>query len=87
MKGGNQHRRIVHRDLHRFGDRRFGAAAEDVVSPNHIGQKQRVKTALLQDCRELYPRVERGIFNLTRIITAPQTLLDMGDAVHGERVE
>jgi len=53
--GRDERRRVVRRHLHRLPDRGLGPAAIDVVHADHVGEKQRVETALLEQPSQIDP--------------------------------
>ena len=85
--GRNQRRRVVRRDLHRFLDRGLGPAQVEVVGADDIRQEERVEAALFQQPRQLDPGLGPVVVALARVVPHPEAVLDVGDAVHRERVE
>ena len=84
---GDQSQRIVDRNLRRLADRRIAAAVQHVIDPQHVGDKQPVELAALQQPRQIHPVLQ--IFILPGAIPGmrPQARRLMADAVHIESVK
>ena len=92
MFGHGGHRRdqqqgIVGRRLRRVAQRRVGAAAEHVVDPEHVGEKQPVEPPALQRFGQIDPVRQPVIFAGAVARMGPQPRRLMRDAVHGKGVE
>ena len=83
----DQGQRIVDRHLRRLADRRVAAAVQHVVDAKHVGDKQPVELAALQQSRQIHPVLQ--IFILPGAIPGmrPQARRLMTDAVHIESVK
>ena len=86
-QGGHEQHRVVGRDLHGLAQDRLGASLVDVVEAGDVGQEEGVEPAPLQQLGQLEPRFQRGVLPLAGVVPGPQSLLDVGHAVHGEGVE
>ncbi len=84
---GDEDRRIVDRDLRSVGHGSFPIAMKDVVNPDDIGQEERVEEPLLEEPRQLEPRIEIGVRVHLVAGLGPEAGRLMHDAVHVERVE
>ena len=67
------------------GSRRTAAIV--VVNAYHISQEQSVETSLLEYPGKLDPRVEFSVVGLSRIVSHPQSMLNMRHTVHVEGIE
>ncbi len=80
--GRNEQGRIVYRDLHALQNRGFRATAIGVVKAHHIREKEGIEAALFQDLRQLHPRIKLCVLKLACIVTHPQAVLNVRDAIH-----
>ena len=85
--GRNQHHGIVDRDLGRLAQGRLAVVAVHVVDPDHVGQKQRIEFAPLQQLGQINPGVEVGVAVHLVVGMHPQSGRLMDDTVHMEGVE
>ena len=90
--GDRGHRRdqeqgIVARRLRGVAQGRIRAAAEHVIDPEHVGEKQSVEPPALQRSGEIEPVGQPVIFRRAVARMGPQPRRLMRDAVHGEGVE
>ncbi len=85
--GGNQQARIVDRELHRLPGGDGDAAAVDVVDAADVGDEQAVEQAALQQLRLVGPVPEGVVRGRPVARMGPQAVVDVADAVHGERVQ
>ena len=85
--GGNQQGGVVDRYLHRAPNRRIRAGAQHVVHADDVRKKDAVEQARLQPAGIVGPIMQFAVARGLVARVCPQTLLDMADAIHVERVE
>ena len=85
--GRDQRHGIVGRDLHRLDDRGLRPGAIEVVGADHVREEERIEAAALKQPGELDPGLDPVELALARVVPHPEAVLDVGDAVHRERVE
>lgn len=83
----NQRQRIVDRHLRRLADRRIAVAVQHIIDAQHIGDKQPVKLAALQQTRQVDPILEVFILPGAVARMGPQPRRLMADAVHIKSVQ
>ena len=83
----DQQQRLIRRRLGGVAQRRIRAAAEHVVDPEHVGEKQSVEPAALERPRQIGPVWQPVILAGAIARMGPQPRRLMRDAVHGEGVE
>ncbi len=84
---GDEEAGIVDRGLEPLLDGGIAVAAVDVVGADDVGEEDRVELASLERLGEVDPGVEVGVLELTGVRAPPLSVMDVGDAVHGECVE
>ena len=85
--GRDERHRVVRRDLHGLHDRGLRPATIEVVGADHVGEEERVEAAFLEKLGKLDPGLDPVELALARVLPHPEAVLDVGDAVHRERVE
>lgn len=83
----DQHHRVVDGQLDRLAQRQVERLAIDVVDADDIGDEQPVEQAAFEQAGEVGPVGERAVVGGTIAWMRPQTMVDVADAVHVERVQ
>src|SRR6516225_3719806 len=83
----DQQQRIIDRHLDGLRYRRVRRPAVDIVDTEHIGQKERVELAALEELRQLDPVSEHIIAVCSVARMRPQARRLMPDAIHVESIQ
>ena len=85
--GRDQQQRVVDRKLDRLFERHVHRVLVDVVHADDVGDEQTVEQSALQQLRQFGPVFDGFVLSGVVPWMRPQTMVDVPDAVHVERVE
>ena len=85
--GWNQLQRVIDRHLRRLTNRRLAVAAINIVNTQHVGDKQAVKLAALEDFCQIGPVFQVLVLPRTITRVRPQAGRLVAHTVHVESVE
>lgn len=83
----NDEQWVVDRSLRAGGDGRRRPALVDVVDADDVGEEDTVELAPLGGAREVRPVFQAGIGRRLIPWVGPQSMIDVADTVHVERVD
>ncbi len=85
--GRYQQQRVVDRQLDRLFQRDIHRVLIDVVHADDVGDEQPVEQPALQQLRQFGPVLESFVARRGVARVCPQTVVDVANAVHVERIE
>ncbi|GJE42416.1 hypothetical protein AEGHOMDF_1588 [Methylobacterium soli] len=85
--GGDEQGRLVDGKLHGLPGGHIDAAAVNVVDADDVGDEEPVEQAALQKLGLLDPVIERVVIRRPVSRMGPESVVDVADAVHVERVQ
>ncbi len=85
--GRDEQQRVIDRQLDRLFERHVDGILVDVVHADDVGDEQAVEQPTLQGLRQFGPVFDGFILRRGVPWVSPQTVVDMPDAIHVERIE